>query len=552
MPVTSSSSSFSDAAFSSTRLERSRYDFTRHNRRGQSSAVSRRYARHEYGGGPSSHYKRAAYDSDEDTDGDADDDSDLDSPSSRTTTFCCCVEVSSSSSLPPSPTAKGHRFKTRRSLGTMLLIVLALAVSALVAYSAVLGISSKQDAENSASSILDKEELLVEIIHHAEIHRPKVRHEKTPKEPYTRQGREQTSQTRSIRTTDGAFVHTLAKSIKHSDMYKDFKHEFVSRVELCNEWAKDDILKATAYQKEKAILLPYSADFFSAISIFPNAETYVFFHSAKSGARTETADDCHDEDSSCFMDARRTGIDALAVLSDRHHASDYTSASSYVSDEFGVLPMLIASIVASGRTIEEYAVHHPTGLVPGFRMVIGNPAKNNEKSTLFYVTAESSRRHKALYSFLNTKAPFQTLILPGQYDLHKSSRRDGKSAPDTMNAIVLSISKLIIQDDGGVPYHFLKSRFHVQLLGNYLGVGVVGTEGDWKVRSARRTKYYQKDLREAYKKAYDSAKPPPQLPVNLGSYQTLAGVYSSKSKKYVFRRTRAYVGQHLMLASRAK
>ena len=447
--------------------------------------------------------------------------------------MCCCIRISLESKWGPN-----------RRMPTMYKIAFAAAVMiALLVLLVTLERISLIDVAHVASSN-QQGGVFVEVIK-----RPQDRDTLAPRLPPTRPKpstaidksietfEKPSRKSRSVHTTDALFVHDLSAAVASSKAYKDLKHKFASRVELCNEWVANDVVGSKAVDATNVALLPFSADFFTARSIFPKSKEYIFFHTIKTGARTETDDDCAARQSECWSTALKKVKDVIQLLSKDHHVIDYASLAE---GDFGALPAMIATIVAAGHTIEECAVYHPQGLVPGFKLLVRNSA-DSATSTVFLLSVESSRRYKALYSFLKPKAPFQTLILPGQYELHERN--------SAISTIVASASHLIVQDDGGIPYQMLiKGHFDVDMFGNYLGVGVVGSESNWKVRSSPRTKFYQRDLREAYRKARASVKPPPQLPLNLGARRTLAGVYSSKSKRYVFRRTREYVGQHLLVA----
>ena len=155
----------------------------------------------------------------------------------------------------------------------------------------------------------------------------------------------------------------------------------------------------------------------------------------------------------------------------------------------GVTPLLLALIARSGNHITDAtaldlgddgkAVDHRSSSQPPGGLRISFTAPNGEAKTLYYFQADLSndgRGSAALWQFCRALGSGDNLLKSASYLLHED-------AFSTARSFLLGHSKLLVQDDSGIPVRFLdRTNWELGLFGKY------------QAPIGRFEKYYQPEL----------------------------------------------------------
>jgi hypothetical protein len=138
-------------------------------------------------------------------------------------------------------------------------------------------------------------------------------------------------------------------------------------------------------------------------------------------------------------------------------------------------------VTADGKLRELSENRVDQGAAPAVEIVFLTPA--GQPQTAVYVRAQaqdSGLRRSGVVAFLETQAPFVTLLKSASYLLHTKEF-------SILRELLLSRSRVILQDDSGIPFRFLQApEWQVTLYGRYL-------------RPVKDFNYgYQQDLAKAY------------------------------------------------------
>ncbi len=217
-------------------------------------------------------------------------------------------------------------------------------------------------------------------------------------------------------------------------------------------------------------------DFLYANTFFPNASTYIL---------------CGTEPVGAVPDITRIPAPALeTALGDlRQSMGTMLSYHYFITKEMrvdlqrdqlgGTLPILYVFLARLGCTIQEVAfVSSPA---PGVR--ISFRGSGGRAQTLFYFKADLANGSAAGFlKWCEKQGPGMSLLKAASYLMHS----DGFSQ---VRRFLLENSRVIVQDDSGIPLHFFDERFHVRLFGNYVGPKEIFSQ------------YYQRDLMDAFERS---------------------------------------------------
>ena len=229
-------------------------------------------------------------------------------------------------------------------------------------------------------------------------------------------------------------------------------------------------------------------DILNALGLFPACRRYILFGLEPIGELPALA----------RLDAERKG----RVLDDMHKAQQYILRRNFFVTQYmnrelntpnlkGVLPLLATTLARMGYEVLDAQTANLDGRVPAdpggrpralqlhFRARAGGPVQE-----LVYASFDASdsglERRPGFLQFMAPIEPTVTLMKAASYLLFEKDF-------SRMRALVASRSRLIVQDDSGLPYAELRAQgYAVELFGDY-----VGTIPQFRYR-------YQKDLAAAY------------------------------------------------------
>jgi hypothetical protein len=242
------------------------------------------------------------------------------------------------------------------------------------------------------------------------------------------------------------------------------------------------------------LLYPFSGpDALNAVTLFPACDSYVLFGLEPVGDLPRPQ--------------RMSESERTAVLADMFKAEQYIIRRNFFVTEYmrddlntphlrGVVPIIGAMLVRMGYEVRRVQMmqvdgspqpadtpRRPRAVEIGF----GRPGGPTQR--LFYANFDASddglKRNPAFLKAVADVHGAVTLLKAASYLLHDSSF-------STMRGLIETRSRLIVQDDSGLPFSRIKAAgFDVELYGNY-----VGTIPVFRYR-------YQRDLAGAYAQAGD-------------------------------------------------
>lgn len=219
-------------------------------------------------------------------------------------------------------------------------------------------------------------------------------------------------------------------------------------------------------------------DFIYANAFFPNASPYIF---------------CGTEPVGNVPDPTTVPGPALAAdLANLRHSLDTMLTTHYfITKDMrvdlqrgqmgGVLPVLYVFLERTGCTIRNVSIN-------GNSVQIDFTGTSGRNQTLFYFKTDLSNGggNGAFLNFCKKNGPGVSLVKSASYLMHT----DGFS---TVRNFLLANSRVIVQDDSGIPLHAFDKRWSVRFYGSY-----VSPIDLFK-------KYYQPDLAAAFERS----NPPP-------------------------------------------
>ena len=247
----------------------------------------------------------------------------------------------------------------------------------------------------------------------------------------------------------------------------------------------------------QTLFYPFSGpDALNAVTLFPNCARYVMFGLEPVGEMPRIAG--------------RTDAQKAAVLADMARAQDFILrrnffVTRYMQTELntphlkGVVPLMAAMLVRSGYELRDVQPLNVDGTPYDPRspkapravaVDFGRPGQATQR--IFYANFDASddglKRKPGFLRYMADVQATVTLLKAASYLMHDPSF-------SMMRKLVEERSRVIVQDDSGLPFSQLKGAgFDVELYGNYVGVIPV-----FRYR-------FQRDLAQAY--AQDAGREP--------------------------------------------
>ncbi|MES2572212.1 MAG: hypothetical protein V4710_19425 [Verrucomicrobiota bacterium] len=223
-------------------------------------------------------------------------------------------------------------------------------------------------------------------------------------------------------------------------------------------------------------------DFLYAHSLFPNASTYILCGTEPVGNVPDLTRIPRESLEASMADLRRA---LNTMLNFNYFITKEMRAYLKGGELGGTLPVLYVFLARLGCTIQEVTpVAQPS---PGVRIVFRGPGGGSQ--TLYYFkTNLSNGSSGAFLRWCASKGPGASLLKADSYLLHSDSFSQ-------VRRFLLENSRLIVQDDAGIPLRYFDDRWAVRFHGNYTAPIEIFS------------KHHQPDLAAAYQRARPSPLP---------------------------------------------
>jgi hypothetical protein len=213
-------------------------------------------------------------------------------------------------------------------------------------------------------------------------------------------------------------------------------------------------------------------DFLYANTFFPNANTYILCGIEPIGPVPD-------------IDKIPRAVLPSALANLRKSLDSVLSWSFFITKNMkvdlkqtqlnGILPVLYVFLARAGCTIDSVApvaldragnfVSDGKGTTPGVKIVFFGPSGQGQ--TLYYFTSDLAdwaiKANPGFITFCEQQGPGLTLLKAASYLMHSNNFSQ-------VRGFLLAHSKIILQDDSGIPFRFFDpSKWGVRLYGHYHG-----------------------------------------------------------------------------------
>jgi hypothetical protein len=206
------------------------------------------------------------------------------------------------------------------------------------------------------------------------------------------------------------------------------------------------------------------------LAFFPDAHDYILVGLEPVGCIPSSI---ADYTSDYFMELRRS---LSSVVASGFFKTEDMSRDVTHSDLNGVLPLLLFLVSRAGYSITDVApigispvgVAAPSAALPkvetpGVAIQFNDPRHGARTLRYFSVNLENSRlrRKPGTTAYLKNLPPTSTLVKAASYLMHKPYF-------SSIRATILTKSRLVVEEDSGIPYHYFdQAAWDVRLFGTY-------------------------------------------------------------------------------------
>jgi hypothetical protein len=280
--------------------------------------------------------------------------------------------------------------------------------------------------------------------------------------------------------------------------WKQFDQRQLARI---REWAPQAL--GAAYQDTAPMYYMFSGpDFIYANTFFPNASTYILCGTEPVGAIPDIAKVPAHALPSALANLRKS-LDSILSLS--FFITKNMKVDLRQQQLSGTLPVLYVFLARAGCTIDSVElvaldkegafVPQGKGTTAGVKIAFKGPA--GQSQTLYYFTTDLAdwaiKVNPNFGKFCEQQGQGLTLLKAASYLMHSDNF-------SKVRGYLLAHSKLILQDDSGIPYRFFtKDKWDVRFVGHYAGP----------------IKRFLKNAQPDLAKENAASKPPP-LPFSFG------------------------------------
>jgi hypothetical protein len=250
--------------------------------------------------------------------------------------------------------------------------------------------------------------------------------------------------------------------------WKQFDDRQLSKV---RSWAPQVL--GPAYQDTGTMYYMFSGpDFLYANAFFPNASTYILCGTEPVGPIPDIAKIPPHALPSALANLRRS-LDSVLSLS--FFITKKMKVDLRQGQLSGTLPVLYVFLARAGCTIDSVEtvaldktgafVPEGKGTTPGVKITFTGPA--GRPQTLYYFTTDIAdwalKINPNFGAFCEQQGQGVTLVKAASYLMHSDNF-------SRVRGYLLAHSKVIVQDDSGIPYRFFpKDKWDVHFYGRYIG-----------------------------------------------------------------------------------
>jgi hypothetical protein len=228
-----------------------------------------------------------------------------------------------------------------------------------------------------------------------------------------------------------------------------------------------------SYEENGPMFYMFSGpDFLYANAFFPNASTYILCGVEPVGPVPDIDKIPHPALFSALANLRKS-LDS--VLSWSFFITKNMKVDLKQTQLSGTLPILYVFLARAGATIDSVApvaldrdgnfVPEGKGTTPGVKIVFFGPS--GRQQTLYYFTTDLAdwaiKANPGFIKFCDQQGQGVTLLKAASYLMHSNNFSQVRD-------FLLAHSKLILQDDSGVPHRFFsKDKWNIRHCGHYVG-----------------------------------------------------------------------------------
>jgi hypothetical protein len=268
-----------------------------------------------------------------------------------------------------------------------------------------------------------------------------------------------------------AYVNVPGWTTHATDLDRAWKQFDDRQLTKIRAWAPEAL--GAAYQDTGPMYYMFSGpDFLYANAFFPNASTYILCGVEPVGPIPDISKIARQVLPSSLANLRKS-LDS--VLSWSFFITKNMKVDLKQTQLSGTLPVLYVFLARAGYTIDSVApvaldrdgnfVEAGKGTTPGVKIVFLGPA--GRPQTLYYFTTDLAnwaiKVNPNFGKFCEQQGQGVTLLKAASYLMHSDNFSQ-------VRGYLLAHSKVILQDDSGIPYRFFpKDKWNVRFYGHYLG-----------------------------------------------------------------------------------
>lgn len=245
-----------------------------------------------------------------------------------------------------------------------------------------------------------------------------------------------------------------------------------TRIAPVRKWVSEDLRTGTS----STVFYPFSGpDFLHATTFFPDAETYLLVALEPVGSAPDFHQMTPDAMDQFFVTVDRS-LDSLLSFS---FFKTNNMKVDVKRDLEGTLPILLLFLARTGNRIDDVKPVEVDGegsIVEAGTATLAAGARPAKGVDILFRTADGSQKHLYYFSvnlhndylkksvfkgYMAKLSGVNTYLKSASYLMHKNYF-------STVRNAILDHSALLVQDDSGIPYHFIKpNKWDVSLYGVY-------------------------------------------------------------------------------------
>ena len=268
-----------------------------------------------------------------------------------------------------------------------------------------------------------------------------------------------------------SYVNVAGWATHATDLDKAWKQLDQRQLSKVRDWAPEAL--GNAYQDQGPMYYMFSGpDFLYANAFFPNASTYILCGVEPVGPIPDVTKVAQPALASALANLRKS-LDS--VLSFSFFITKSMKVDLRQQQLSGTLPVLYVFLARAGCTIDSVElvaldktgafVPEGKGTTPGVKILFTGPA--GRPQTLYYFTTDLAnwaiKVNPNFIKFCEQQGMGVSLLKAASYLMHSDNFSQVRD-------YLLSHSKVIVQDDSGIPYRYIdRNKWNIRFYGRYIG-----------------------------------------------------------------------------------